>query len=210
VARTSAARRRPERSRGDVREADLLEIAERLLRDGRFDETSISELAAAADISRPTFYFYFASKQALLERLIETTLGELIARHWSRMERRDETPGQELRGTLHDVADMWVEHAVVLAAAAELAGSVPSLFDRIAGVIESVVDERARLLVEAGTTPEVADLATARETALALSWMSERNFYVLSRRNPTAADYHALADRLSAIWARAAGIPLDG
>ena len=32
---------------------------------------------------------------------------------------------------LHDVADLWVEHGVVLAAAAELAGGVPSLFDRI-------------------------------------------------------------------------------
>ena len=96
------------------------------LRERRFDEASISEIAAAAEISRPTFYFYFASKQGLLDRLIESTLDELIARHSARGSRRThDTPADELRGMLHDVADMWVEHGVVLAAAADLAGRRP-------------------------------------------------------------------------------------
>jgi TetR/AcrR family transcriptional regulator, ethionamide resistance regulator len=202
----SAARRRPDRSRGDVREARLLEIAEALLREGRFEQTSIAEIAAAAEISRPTFYFYFASKQALLERLIESTLDELIGVHWTRIRQQNQPTATELRATLHDVADMWVEHGVVLAAAVELAGTVPALFERIAGVIESVVDSRAELLVQAGSTPEVADLTTARETARALLWMSERNFYVVARGNPSPEAFHALADRLFAIWARTAGI----
>ena len=95
---------------------------------------------------------------------------------------------------------------MVLSAAVELAGAVPSLFDRIAGVIESVVDSRARLLMEAGSTPEVADLPTARETSRALLWMSERNLHVLAQRSPSPDEFRALADRLFAIWARAAGI----
>jgi TetR/AcrR family transcriptional regulator, ethionamide resistance regulator len=192
-----------------MREARLLEIAEALLREGRFEEASISELAAAAEISRPTFYFYFASKQALLERLVESTLDELIGVHWTRIRQENLPTAEELRATLHDVAEMWVEHGVVLSAAVELAGSVPSFFDRIARVIESVVDSRARLLVEAGSTPEVADLETARETARALLWMSERNFYVLWRRNPSAEELRALADKLFAIWARTSGIPVE-
>jgi TetR/AcrR family transcriptional regulator, ethionamide resistance regulator len=210
VAGGPTARRRPARSRGDIREARLLEEAETLLRDGRFEKTSIAEIAATAEISRPTFYFYFASKQALLERLIENTLDELIARHRSRVRREHASPADELRGVLHDVADMWVEHGVVLAAAAELGGSVPSLFDRIAGVMEAVADDRAALLMAAGTTPEVADQATARQTTEILFWMSERNFYVLSRSDPSDADYHALADRMFAIWSRVAGIDDPG
>jgi AcrR family transcriptional regulator len=193
-----------------VREADLLAAAETLLREGRFEATSIGEIAAAADLSRPAFYFYFASKHALLERLIETTLGELIERHWARIQGRDDPPAVELRGTLHDIARMWIEHTVVMRAAAELAGSVPTLFDRIAGVIESTADERARLLMEAGSTPEVADLDTARDTVTALAWMSERSFYVLARRDPSPEEFHALADRLFAIWARVAGIEPAG
>jgi AcrR family transcriptional regulator len=209
VPESPTARRRPSRSRGDIREARLLAEAEALLRDGRFDEASISDIAAAAEISRPTFYFYFASKQGLLERLIETTLDELITRHRARIQREHATPADELRGILHDVAELWVEHGVVLAAAAELAGSVPSLFDRIAGVMHAVADDRAAFLMAAGTTPEVADPPTARATTEALFWMSERNFYVLSRSDPSEDEYHALAERLSRIWARVAGIEVD-
>jgi AcrR family transcriptional regulator len=206
VPRPAATRRRPDRSKGDLREADLLDVAETLLRAGRFEDASISEIAAAAEISRPTFYFYFASKQSLLARLIETRVDELIALHWPRVGRRHDSPAEELRRTLHDVADMWIEHGVVFRTAAELSGNAPEVFDRIVAVIEAVVDDRAELLVEAGGTPEVADLATARETARTLLWMSERNFYVLSRRHGTEEEFHALAERLYRIWARVAGV----
>ena len=57
-------------SRGDVREGELLQTAEQLLEQGRFWDASISDIVSAANISRPAFYFYFASKDALLERLI--------------------------------------------------------------------------------------------------------------------------------------------
>ncbi len=148
MAKSATTRRRPQTSRGDVREARLLEIAEGLLRDGRFEATSIAEIAAAADITRSAFYFYFASKEALLERLIETTLDELIYRRLSDLDARDAPPAERLRRVLHGVAEMWVEHAVVLSAAAELAASVPALFDRIAGVIASGVDAVPRMLAE--------------------------------------------------------------
>jgi TetR/AcrR family transcriptional regulator, ethionamide resistance regulator len=203
------ARRRPAQSRGDIREQRLIAEAEILLRDRRFDEASISEIAAAAEISRPTFYFYFASKQALLDRLIESTLDELVARHRTRVQGTHDSPADELRGLLHDVAAMWVEHGVVLGAAADLAGTVPALFDRIAGVMEAVLDDRVAFVMAAGTTPEVATRADARATTEALFWMSERNFYVLFRSDPTEAEYHELAERLFRIWARVAGIAVD-
>ena len=206
MSRPSTPRRRAVQSRGDVREAELLQTAERLLEQGRFWDASISDIVSAADISRPAFYFYFASKDALLERLIETRLNEIIERHLARLRDPRETPAAEVRDTLHVVAQMWVEHGVVLAAAVDLAGSVPSVFDLIERVIQSAVGSRAELFVDAGTTPEVADLETARETASALLWMSERTFYVLSRRNPSPEEFHALADRLYAICARTAGL----
>ena len=65
------------------------------------------------------------------------------------------------------------------------------------------------LLMAAGTTPEVATQADARATTEALFWMSERNFYVLFRSDPTEAEYHELAERLFRIWARVAGIAVE-
>ncbi len=130
VTRWPAARQRdddPSRSRGDLREHACWPRRRSCSATRRFDEASISDIAAAAEISRPTFYFYFASKQALLERLIESTLDELIARHTARgSSATHDSPADELRGILHDVAAMWIEHGVVLGAAADLAGTVPS------------------------------------------------------------------------------------
>jgi TetR/AcrR family transcriptional regulator, ethionamide resistance regulator len=201
--RSATTRRRPHASRGDVREARLLEIAEGLLRDGGFEATSIADIAATADITRSAFYFYFASKEALLERLIETTLAELIDRRLGDLQERDKTPAERLHALLHGVAEMWVEHGVVLSAAAELAGSVPALFDRIAGVIASGVETLTPILAE--RDPD-ADPEAVRETVSALLWMGERTFYVLARSDPSPEEYHALADRLFVIWVRAVGI----
>ena len=203
MARSATTRRRPQASRGDVREARLLEIAERLLREGRFEATSIAEIAATADITRSAFYFYFASKQALLERLIETTLAELIDRRLADLGARDKAAAERLRDLLHGVAEMWVEHGVVLSAAAELAGSVPALFDRIAGVIASGVETLTPILTE---HDEDSDPVAVRETVSALLWMGERTFYVLARSHPSPEEYHALADRLFVVWVRAVGI----
>jgi hypothetical protein len=47
------------------------------------------------------------------------------------------------------------------------------------------------------------DVAFVRETASALLWMGERTFYVLARSDPAPEEYHALADRLHVVWARA-------
>lgn len=201
--RSATTRRRPHASRGDVREARLLEIAEELLRDRGFEATSIADIAAAADITRSAFYFYFASKEALLERLIETTLAELIDRRLADLDARDKAPAERVRALLHGVAAMWAEHGVVLSAAAELAGSVPALFDRIAGVIASGVETLTPILAE--HDPD-ADREAVRETVSALLWMGERTFYVLARSDPSPEGYHALADRLFVIWVRAVGI----
>ena len=203
MAKSATTRRRPQSSRGDVREARLLEIAEGLLRDGRFEATSIAEIAAAADITRSAFYFYFASKETLLERLIETTLAELIDRRLSDLDTQEAPPAERLRRLLHGVAEMWVEHGVVLSAAAELAASVPALFDRIAGVIASGVEAVSQMLSE---HDEDTDPVVVRETVSALLWMGERTFYVLARSNPSPEEYHALADRLYVVWVRAVGI----
>ena len=48
-------------------------------RSGRFAEISVDDLAKGAGISRPTFYFYFPSKDAVLLTLFERVMAEADA-----------------------------------------------------------------------------------------------------------------------------------
>ncbi|WNG87366.1 TetR/AcrR family transcriptional regulator [Mycobacterium sp. ITM-2016-00317] len=71
--------RRAARPSGDDRELAILETAERLLADRPLAEISVDDLAKGAGISRPTFYFYFPSKDAVLLTLLERVIAEADA-----------------------------------------------------------------------------------------------------------------------------------
>lgn len=74
-ARTHRARRST-RPSGDDRELAILSTAERLLRDRPLADISVDDLAKGAGLSRPTFYFYFSSKDAVLFTLFERVIME--------------------------------------------------------------------------------------------------------------------------------------
>src|SRR3954454_15598860 len=63
--------RRGARASGDDRERAILTTAERLLEERPLSEISVEDLARGAGISRPTFYFYFPSKDAVLLTLVD-------------------------------------------------------------------------------------------------------------------------------------------
>ncbi|WP_123024862.1 TetR/AcrR family transcriptional regulator [Mycolicibacterium stellerae] len=71
--------RRAARPSGDDRELAILETLERLLADRPLAEISVDDLAKGAGISRPTFYFYFPSKDAVLLMLMDRVISEAYA-----------------------------------------------------------------------------------------------------------------------------------
>lgn len=72
----SSTRRRSTRPSGDDRELAILSTAERLLRERPLADISVDDLARGAGLSRPTFYFYFPSKDAVLLTLFERVIVE--------------------------------------------------------------------------------------------------------------------------------------
>ena len=64
---------------GDDRESAILETAEELLKARPLADISVDDLAKGAGISRPTFYFYFRSKDAVLQTLLERVIAEADA-----------------------------------------------------------------------------------------------------------------------------------
>ena len=63
--------RRAARPSGDERQQAILDTAARLIQQRSFADISVDDLAKGAGISRPTFYFYFASKEAVLLSLMD-------------------------------------------------------------------------------------------------------------------------------------------
>ena len=59
--------------------AALLQAASGLFRERGFEGVSISDIAAAADLTHGAFYTHFSSKEALCAEVVEQTVGETVA-----------------------------------------------------------------------------------------------------------------------------------
>ncbi len=62
--------------KGEKRKQELLKIAYRMFIEKGYDNTSIDEIIAAAGIAKGTYYYYFPSKEATLEAVIDMMIDE--------------------------------------------------------------------------------------------------------------------------------------
>jgi AcrR family transcriptional regulator len=197
---TRSRRRGP--SRGDLKEQAILETAERLLAEKSVHELGVDELARGADISRPSFYFYFESKYAVLQALVESVVQQTYAESERWLERTDEPPGDAIRRSIEAAARHWREYGPVLRAAVETWGvtEMGAFWEEItAGFVQAAAAqiERER---EAGLA--VPGPPSAKALATALIWMNERCFYTASLEADPSLQGDELIDTLTAVWLR--------
>ncbi|MEU6559370.1 TetR/AcrR family transcriptional regulator [Nocardia nova] len=201
--------RRTERSnearRGDDRELALLKAARSALLDGTFERLSISDLAAAASLTRPTFYFYFASKDALLATLVEQVLVEIqegleVASH------SDSDLSERIREAVERVAAAWQRHGEILCAAVELSTRLPQFADLWSTAVRASVEPFLSVIEAADATRDVDRL---RRQARLLAWAQERNLYLLRKADGNAAAFAALTEDLIEMWGVALHPPSD-
>ncbi|KTE04169.1 hypothetical protein ATE68_00490 [Sphingopyxis sp. H038] len=192
------AQRRVEQPRsGDERERAILAAARAALKARTFDTMSISELVASAHVSRPSFYFYFASKDALLATLIEEVLAEIR----SNLELANAREGADTRARIREgvghIVAAWLSHREILCAAVELGSRlfvVEDMWRR--AVIGSVELFLHRLDLEQISR----DAETLRRQAHLLAWGQERNLYNLAKSGGDVAAFAALATDLTEMW----------
>ncbi|MGZ8802578.1 MAG: TetR/AcrR family transcriptional regulator [Mycobacterium sp.] len=203
---TAASQARPGRGRraarpsGDDREVAILETAERLLEDRSLADISVDDLAKGAGISRPTFYFYFPSKDAVLLTLLERVIGEADAA----LEKLIANRPADRRGIWRDGINAFVQtfgaHRAVCAATVALkstdsearalwATSMQRWIDHIAAVIEA---ERA-----AGAAPVTLP---AVELSTALNLMNESVMTASFAGHQPSLPDHRVLDNLVHIW----------
>lgn len=189
------------RPTGDDREHAILATAERLLGERALRDISIDDLAKGAGISRPTFYFYFRSKDAVLLALLDRVVQEADAAATVVPDGELATdPPRFWREVISAFYRTFREHRAVTLAAAEarctsdevraLWSSVMAMWtDRAAAAIES---ERAR-----GAAPPGLP---ARDLAIALSSMNERSMHALLAGDEPALAESDVVTVLHTIW----------
>ncbi|MFI6214526.1 TetR/AcrR family transcriptional regulator [Nocardia brasiliensis] len=189
------------RSKGDQREAAILDTARRLLAEQPLSSITIDQLAKGAGLSRSAFYFYFDSRDAVVHALVGASLVGLSAI----VEEFDRTtpPRAAIRHAVARYLQRWRTEGTLLRAFAPASSRDAHLDDtwrathadihqRIVALIDT---ERAADRAPAGP-PDSGALAAA---LLAMMW---RAGYEYAADEPDVAETERRVDALTAVFVR--------
>ena len=201
--------RRAARPSGDDRQAAILATAERLLATRPLAAVSVDDLARGAGISRPTFYFYFRSKDAVLLALLDRVVAEADRASAAAFHGVGVPAPRRWRAVIEAYHRTFAAHRDVLVAAVELRAANPEVRATWARVTEGWV-ATCTAAIEAERRRGAAPPGTpARDLAVVLTSLNERVLYgTLSGERPAvAAD--DVVDVLLGVWLSAVYHPTD-
>jgi AcrR family transcriptional regulator len=195
--------RRAKRPTGDEREELIRETLEKLLEQKNFHQISIDDLARGAGISRPSFYFYFESKEAVLLALMDEIVGQADAASDLAQAAIADDPQRFLRDALAAYVHILGEHRGVVVACNQAAAASPEVRD-----LWNIVRERWVQMAVAGIDAErerasLPATIPSRELAIALLSMNEGVMYsAFAGEDPSIAADRVI-DVLTHVWANA-------
>jgi AcrR family transcriptional regulator len=192
--------RRTRRTRGDDRERAILETAERLLEEHAFHEISVDDLARGAGISRPTFYFYFPSKDAVLLTLLDRMVDEARGRMGEALERFPEDPPRWLRAGITAIYETFSSHRAVTVAGADALATSAEARELWARVMEDFVQVTAAVIDAERARGAAPEGVPGRDLAIALNRMNERVLLSTFAGQAPAVDEANVLDVLVAAW----------
>lgn len=188
-----------------------MRTAERLLQERPIGEISVDELARGAGISRPAFYFYFPSKDAVVLTLVDRLVEEAELSKDEVVAQLVLDPVAGWRGSIELFYAIFGSHRALIRAAADLSAvneDARALWSSImegwvSDVTEMIEAERERSVAPAG--PPARDLATA------LVQLNERALRAIFVEETPALSEDRVIDTLSHIWLSAIyGTPTPG
>ncbi|WP_448628145.1 TetR/AcrR family transcriptional regulator [Geodermatophilus sp. URMC 64] len=192
--------RRAPRPSGDDRELAILATAERLLADRPLSAISVDDLARGAGISRPTFYFYFRSKDAVLLTLLDRVIAEADRASAESFAARSGDRRTDWRNGIKAYYETFREHRSVALALAEARATNGEVRELWARVFEQWV-QNCTALIEAERAHGAAPPGPpARELAIALNSMNERTLHGTFSGDGPAIPAEDVVDVLLDVW----------
>jgi TetR/AcrR family transcriptional regulator, ethionamide resistance regulator len=192
--------RRATRPSGDDREQAILETAKRLLAERSLHEISVDDLAKGAGISRPTFYFYFPSKDAVLMTLIERVINEADAALESVS---DQVPTDRYafwRTGINFFFAGFGAHKGVSRAGYAARATIPQAGELWSRFMQKWIDNTARIIEAERARGAAPVTLPAQDLATALNLTNERVLMAsFADERPAVPEDHVL-DTLVHIW----------
>jgi AcrR family transcriptional regulator len=192
--------RRSTRPSGDDREQAILATAERLLEERALADISVDDLAKGAGLSRPTFYFYFKSKEAVLLTLLEPMIARADAEFEGAVQRLPTDPRRVWRNGIKAFFTAFSSHRAVARAGAEALATSPEIRAVWSGFMQTWIDQTAAMISAERARGAAPETIPATDLAAALNQMNERTMRAtLSAEQPSVSEEHAV-DTLAHIW----------
>lgn len=193
--------RRAARPSGDDRELAILGTLERLLEEDRpFAEISVDELAKGAGISRPTFYFYFPSKDAVLLTLFERVIAEADSTFDGRTDDYSADPARAWHDGIYAFFEPLRAHLTVVLAGVSATATNVEMRDLWSAFMQKWVDRTAAVITAERARGAAPDTVPAQDLATALNLMNERTMFASYTGQKPAIAADAALDALVHVW----------
>nr|WP_183517433.1 TetR/AcrR family transcriptional regulator [Mycolicibacterium sp. BK634] len=192
--------RRATRPSGDDREAAILRTLEDMLEQRPFAEISVDDLAKGAGLSRPTFYFYFASKDAVLVRLFATAITASGAQQQQQTDAVPDQPQQAWHDGIYAFFDSLRPHRAVVLAGLSAMATNSELREMWTAFMTGWIDYTAVLITRERERGAAPDTIPAHDLATALNLMNERVVVAAQGSQKPALPEAAALEAVAHIW----------
>ena len=192
--------RRSARPSGDDRELAILATAERLLEDRSFADISVDDLAKGAGLSRPTFYFYFKSKEAVLLSLLEPMIASADAEFDGAVQRLPGDPRRVWRNGIKAFFTAFDSHRAVARAGTEALATSSELRAVWSGFMQKWIDQTAAMITAERARGAAPETIPAADLATSLNQMNERTMMATLSAEQPAVIEDRVVDTLAHIW----------
>ncbi|GFG53740.1 TetR family transcriptional regulator [Mycolicibacterium agri] len=195
--------RRAARPSGDDRELAILATAERLLAQRPLADISVDDLAKGAGISRPTFYFYFPSKDAVLLTLMDRVMAEADAAREALVANPPNDRAEFWRAAIGVYYSTFHSHQALAAPWSVAKYTNSEARKKWAEFMQTNIDQTTEVIEAVRARGEAPDHIPARELATSLNLLNEAVMTAaFAGQKPALADERVL-DNLVHIWLNA-------
>jgi TetR/AcrR family transcriptional regulator, ethionamide resistance regulator len=192
--------RRSSHLSGDDREQAILATAERLLEERPLADFSVDDLAKGAGISRPTFYFYFPSKNAVLLSLLDQMNNKAHAALRVLGGKLSGDPATVWRDRIEAFFEVSGSHRAVAVAGAAAKATNPEVRQLWSTLMQRWISYTTTAIKAERKRGAAPDTVPAEDLSVALNMLSERVMAATFTSEEPAIPEERVIDTLVHVW----------